>query len=101
MFINVFMSVYKLLFHLFFFIFKSIGIYDIGKYHEVLQDLYKRYGPLVRQDLGKNVIIHVFDPDDIKTVYINEGKHPNIAPLQESALLYRQSRGFSLGLGNM
>ncbi|KAJ9584959.1 hypothetical protein L9F63_020689, partial [Diploptera punctata] len=76
------------------------GKYNIAKYHEVLHDLYNRYGPIVRQDLGSNTIVHVFDPDDIKAVYVNEGKIPKIAPLQESALLYRQSRGLSLGLGN-
>ncbi|XP_069693134.1 probable cytochrome P450 CYP44 isoform X4 [Periplaneta americana] len=50
----------------------KFGKHKVEKYHMVLEDLYKQYGPLVRQDLGTNTIIHVFDPDDIKTVYINE-----------------------------
>ncbi|PSN52057.1 putative cytochrome P450 CYP44 [Blattella germanica] len=77
------------------------GKYNVEKYFEVLGQLYDQYGPVVKQELGNGIVIHVFDPDDIKTVYINEGTMPNIAPLQESALLYRKLRGLSLGLGNM
>jgi hypothetical protein len=55
----------------------------------------------VRQDLGTRTVIHVFDPEDIKTVYINEGTMPHIVPLQEPAKLYRQERDMSQGLGNV
>ena len=44
--------------------------------------------------------VHVFDPDDIKTVYASEGKWPIIPPLQETTAMYRQQKEMSLGLGN-
>ncbi|XP_021930388.1 probable cytochrome P450 CYP44 isoform X8 [Zootermopsis nevadensis] len=75
--------------------------YKIDRYHKVLEDLYEKYGPLVRQDLGNGTIIHIFDPEDIRTVYINEGTMPHVVPLQETAQLYRQTRNMSLGLGNV
>ena len=39
-----------------------------GRYHEVLVDLHKEFGPLVRENFGTKTIVHVFDLDDIKTV---------------------------------
>jgi hypothetical protein len=77
------------------------GKYKIERYHKVLEDLYKHYGPLVRQDFGTDTVIHVFDPEDIRTVYMNEGTMPHVVPLQETAQLYRQTRDLSLGLGNV
>ena len=44
--------------------------------------------------------MHVFDPEDIKTVYSVEGKWPVIPPLQEITAMYRQQKEMSLGLGN-
>lgn len=67
----------------------------------MLEDLYKQYGPLVRQDLGTRTLIHIFDPEDIRTVYMNEGTMPYVFPLQETAQLYRQTRDMSPGLGNV
>jgi hypothetical protein len=81
--------------------FVFLGKYKIYRYHKVLEDLYKKYGCLVRQDLGTRTVIHIFDPEDIRTVYINEGKMPHVVPLQETIQLYRQERDISLGLGNV
>ena len=36
--------------------------------------MYQRYGPVVREKIGGKNIIHVFDPEDIKTVYSVEGR---------------------------
>jgi hypothetical protein len=55
----------------------------------------------VRQDFGTRTVIHIFDPEDVKTVYINEGTMPHIVPLQETKQLHRQERGMSQGLGNV
>ena len=46
--------------------------------------MYRRYGPLVKENIGGKVIVHVFDPEDIKTVYTHEGKYPVVPPLQET-----------------
>jgi len=56
---------------------------------------------LVRQKFGTSTVIHVFDPDDIRTVYVHEGTMPHVVPLQETVQLYRQTRDMSLGLGNV
>lgn len=82
-----------------FFIFT--GPYSVDKYHEALLEIYKKYGPLVRQRFGGRQMIHVFDPDDARIIFANEGKMPNIVPLQETAQMYREMRDLSLGLGNM
>lgn len=71
------------------------------KHHEVLHHLYKTYGPIVREKLGSSSLVHVFDPDDARTIYQNEGKMPHVVPLQETAQLYRQQADMSLGLGNV
>lgn len=73
----------------------------MNQYHKVLQQLNNQYGPLVKQQLGSETVVHVFDPDDVKTVYQAEGKWPQVAPLQETVQLYRKKRGLSLGLGNL
>ena len=36
--------------------------------------MYQQYGPIVREKIGGKYIVHVFDPEDIKTVYSVEGK---------------------------
>eukprot|EP00095_Tigriopus_kingsejongensis_P008076 maker-scaffold1264_size52097-snap-gene-0.11 protein:Tk08076 transcript:maker-scaffold1264_size52097-snap-gene-0.11-mRNA-1 annotation:"cytochrome p450 cyp44" len=76
------------------------GPFRKTKYHEALGRLHEMYGPLVKQSIGGRTIVHVFDPDDIKTVYAHEGKWPQVPPLQETTQMYRQQRQMSLGLGN-
>ena len=46
--------------------------------------MYCKYGPLVKENIGGKIIVHVFDPEDIKTVYSYEGKYPVVPPLQET-----------------
>ena len=46
-----------------------LGPYSRQKYHEALLSMRKEFGPLVKENLGAGKeIIHVFDPEDIKTV---------------------------------
>lgn len=76
------------------------GPFDRLKYQHALESLHKEYGSLVKENLGGRTIIHVFDPEDIKTVYSHEGKYPEIPPLQETTQLYRAQKEMSLGIGN-
>ena len=76
------------------------GPFDRLKYQHALLAHHKEYGPIVKENLGGREIIHVFDPDDIKTVYSHEGKYPEIPPLQETTQLYRAGKQMSLGIGN-
>ena len=48
----------------------KLGILDYTKYHEVLHHFYQKYGPLVKEKLGNETIVHVFDPDDIKSKFV-------------------------------
>ena len=76
-------------------------MYNPRKYHQVLLDLYKNYGPVVYEKVGLDKpIIHVFEPDDVQTVYRNEDKVPRIFPLSEFTKAYRQQEDMSTGLGN-
>ncbi|XP_049783973.1 probable cytochrome P450 CYP44 isoform X1 [Schistocerca cancellata] len=79
----------------------KLGAFDGRKYHEVLERLHEQYGPIVRETIGSRTVVHVFDPDDIKEVYANEGHTPFVAPLMETAQLYRKQKNISLGLGNV
>ena len=45
-----------------------LGKYDRFRYQKVLQSLYREYGPVVKENFGDRTIVHVFDPEDIKTV---------------------------------
>ena len=96
------------------------GPFSKTKYHEALAALHRDYGPVVRENIGGRVIVHVFDPEDIKagfrqlfhqcqtsrnfrplqTVYSHESKWPVVPPLQETTQLYRAQKQMSLGLGN-
>ena len=57
------------------------------EYHLALKDMHQEFGPLVKEQIGTRTILHVFCPDDIKTVYSVEGKWPVIPPLQETTCL--------------
>ena len=77
------------------------GPYNRLKYHEALADMHRQFGPIVKEQIGpEKEIVHVFDPEDIKTVYANEGPHPEIPPLQETTAIYRAQKKMSLGIGN-
>ena len=84
----------------------SLGSYMFGpynrlKYHEALADMHRQFGPIVKEQIGpEKEVVHVFDPEDIKTVYANEGPHPEIPPLQETTAIYRAQKKMSLGIGN-
>ena len=45
-----------------------LGKYDRFRYQKVLQSLHREYGPVVKENFGDRTIVHVFDPEDIKTV---------------------------------
>ena len=91
------------------------GVRDKTEYHLALTDMYREYGPVVREDIGgrtigrsedteeditEHFLVHVFSPEDIKAVYSVEGKWPVIPPLQETTAMYREQKEMSLGLGN-
>ena len=44
------------------------GKYDKFRYNKVLNSLYKEYGPVVKENFGDRTVVHVFEPEDIKTV---------------------------------
>lgn len=75
------------------------GKYDKLKYHRVLNSLYQEYGPVVRENIADKTLVHVFEPEDIKTVYSYEGKYPVTPPLMETVGIYRAKKEMSLGLG--
>ncbi len=50
------------------------GPYDRLRYHLALVSMHRQYGPLVRERIGwgqHSTVLHVFDPDDIKTVRVS------------------------------
>jgi len=77
-----------------------LGKFKKNQYHLALKDMYETYGPIAKEKIGNKTIVHVFDPEDIKTVYSVEGKYPVIPPLQETVQMYRKKNDLSLGLGN-
>ena len=77
------------------------GLKKLSDYHHEVCRLHQKYGSVVREVFGSQTLVHIFDPDDIKTVYDNDGKMPYIPPLQETSQFYRKKESISPGLGNM
>ncbi|KAK6170143.1 hypothetical protein SNE40_018609 [Patella caerulea] len=57
------------------FLFKPFSNYNQERFHEVLDDLSDKYGPIIKLSLAK-VAVFTSDPKDIELVYKNEGKYP-------------------------
>ncbi|XP_073990078.1 cytochrome P450 302a1, mitochondrial [Rhodnius prolixus] len=53
-----------------------IGNYDLNRLHITGYKMQEEYGSLVKQNMGGEVIVNVFDPSDIEQVYKSEGKFP-------------------------
>ena len=46
----------------------SLGVFDRFAYQDTLKTLYNQYGPVVKENLWGSQVVHVFEPEDIKTV---------------------------------
>ncbi|XP_022653889.1 cytochrome P450 302a1, mitochondrial-like, partial [Varroa destructor] len=68
------------------------GPFDITKMHINARKMRKMFGPLVLEKVvAGRIVVHVFDPQDMETVFRNEGRYPT--RLSHRALLrYRQQR---------
>ncbi|PAV89566.1 hypothetical protein WR25_11054 [Diploscapter pachys] len=75
----------------------------IQNYLNYLVELHDKYGNIVKESLGagKGYVVHVYDPEDSRTVFQSDGKNPHIVPLQETTQQYRKMRGQNPGLGNL
>ncbi|KAH6924288.1 hypothetical protein HPB50_014638 [Hyalomma asiaticum] len=57
--------------------FPLIGRYDIRDGSRSAWDIYLRYGPIVAQQMpGRRVVVRLFSANDIRTLYLEEGKTP-------------------------
>nr|pir hypothetical protein ZK177.5 - Caenorhabditis elegans [Caenorhabditis elegans] len=75
----------------------------IENYNQHLEEMYKKYGKIVKENLGfgRKYVVHIFDPADVQTVLAADGKTPFIVPLQETTQKYREMKGMNPGLGNL
>ena len=54
-----------------------VGEYDMERLDEIGRLNYKRYGPIVRENVfGKFNIVHLFDPNDMQSLFRAEGRWP-------------------------
>ncbi|GMT35365.1 hypothetical protein PFISCL1PPCAC_26662, partial [Pristionchus fissidentatus] len=76
---------------------------SIENYHNDLIAMHNEYGPIFKETLpfGSGYRVHVFTPEDARTVFLSDGKKPYIIPLQSTTQKYRQLRGMNPGLGNL
>lgn len=74
--------------------------YDTDRFQYAVMDRYMKYGKIVKETVAGATVVHLFDPDYIRTVFQAEGKLPHVAPLMETTQMYRQQKGLALGLGN-
>jgi len=72
----------------------------ISRLHNTILERYRRYGPIYRETIAGETVVHLLSPDYIQTVYQNEGKIPYLVPLVETTQMYRRLRQMSPGLGN-
>ncbi|XP_023219541.1 cytochrome P450 302a1, mitochondrial-like [Centruroides sculpturatus] len=73
-----------------FHLFSPWGPYSFEKIMDAFQDLWKKYGSIVRLDLGTPLIV-LFDPNDIQELYIRNGSFPH-RPVFEALKYYRTSK---------
>nr|XP_034307414.1 probable cytochrome P450 CYP44 [Crassostrea gigas] len=74
--------------------------FTVDKYQDAHMSRYKEYGPIVKETFAGVTFVRIYDPDDVRTVFLNEDKQPNVSPLLVTTKLYRQQRGLSPGIGN-
>ncbi|KAG8198473.1 hypothetical protein JTE90_022203 [Oedothorax gibbosus] len=56
---------------------KMIGIYDRDYVNRTYAKMFRQYGPVVKEYIGRDrAIVHLFHPDDMKTVYQHDGLIP-------------------------
>lgn len=84
--------------------FPLVGYYKSMKLHEANMDKYKRYGPIMKEEFRRgHPSVTVFDPSDIKKVFMREGTCPS-RPVLPYLIRHRQSdpsRYPNIGLANM
>ncbi|KAJ8921623.1 hypothetical protein NQ315_010532 [Exocentrus adspersus] len=70
----------------------SFGGYNFGKIHEFYQDMYRKYGAIMKEEALFNVpVISVFEKQDIEKVLKSNSKYP-IRPPCEAIAQYRRSK---------
>ncbi|VVC39583.1 Cytochrome P450, E-class, group I,Cytochrome P450,Cytochrome P450, conserved site [Cinara cedri] len=53
------------------------GKYEFDRLHRNGLAKFRQYGPVVREDIVPGVsVVWIFKPEDVKTLYQNEGRHP-------------------------
>lgn len=84
--------------------FPVVGHYKSMKLHEANMDKYHRYGPIMKEEYQRGYpTVTVFDPSDIKEVFMREGACPS-RPVLPYVIKHRQSdpsRYPNVGLANM
>ncbi|KAI8740838.1 cytochrome P450 27C1 isoform X1 [Biomphalaria glabrata] len=61
-------------------LFKPFSNYTPETFHKLLDDMFDKYGPIIKLRLGAPHVI-VSDPEDFQTVFRNEGKFPVRTPI--------------------
>lgn len=84
--------------------FPIVGHYQSMKLHEANLDKYHRYGPIMKEEYQRgHSTVTVFDPSDIKEVFLREGACPS-RPVLPYVIQHRKSdpsRYPNVGLANM
>ncbi|GIY08931.1 probable cytochrome P450 49a1 [Caerostris darwini] len=72
--------------------FPVIGTYSYDRIHETYAKMHEEFGPLVKEKVfGDKILIHVFDPVDMRNVYEADGNNP--VRISHTALAnYRKAR---------
>lgn len=77
------------------------GKYTFKQIYVTGSRMMKQYGPIVRDEIiPGRVIVRLFNPDDIATVFRNEGVYPVRVPLL-ALKRYREMRGRHGGLATV
>lgn len=74
--------------------------FNIDRFQDAIRSRYEEYGDIMKETIAGATVVHLFNPDYIRTVFQTEGKIPHIAPLLETTQRYRKEKGMSPGLGN-
>lgn len=83
--------------------FPVVGYYKPMKLHEANLDKYRRYGPIMKEEYRGHSTVTIFDPSDMKEVFMRESACPS-RPVLPFVIKHRQSdpeRYPNVGLANM
>ena len=73
------------------------GPYKVSRLLDGFADLQKQYGDIIKLNMGNKISLLIFNPDDIRSMFLHEGKYP-LRPTFEALKDYRKKKYQCVGV---